>query len=91
MIRIFKYCIYLIYLKVVFQAHRQAIDYLEVIKNLILLFFILCNTDEGHFVFSTFVFKYDIFSECLLNFPRAFRNFTVVFTFFRLLCLLFLG
>jgi hypothetical protein len=78
MIRIFKYCIYLIYLKVGFQAHRQAIDYLEVIKKLILLFCILCNIDEGHLVFSSFVFKYDIFSERLLKFPRAFRNFTVL-------------
>jgi hypothetical protein len=83
MIHIFKYYNYLIYLKVGFQAHQQSIDHLEVIKKVILLFCILCNIDEGHSVFSSFVFKYDIFSELLLKFHRAFRNFTVVFTSFR--------
>jgi hypothetical protein len=68
MIFIFKYHTYLIYLKVGFQAHQQAIDYLEVTKKVILLFCILCNIDKGHFVFTIFVFKYDIFSEFLLKY-----------------------
>jgi hypothetical protein len=88
MILIFKYYTYLIYLKMGFQAHQQAI---EVIKKVILVFCILCNIDEGRFVFFIFVFKCDIFSELLLKFHRALRNFAVVFTFFRFLCLLFLG
>jgi hypothetical protein len=90
-ILIFKYYTYLIYLKVGFQAHQQAIDYLEVIMKVIFLFYILRSIDEGRFAFSSFVFKCDIFSEFLLKFHRAFRNFAVMFTFFRLLCLLFLG
>jgi hypothetical protein len=49
------------YLKVGFQAHQRGIGYFAVIMKVILLFCILCNIDEGNFVFPIFMFKYDIF------------------------------
>jgi hypothetical protein len=49
-ILISKYCVYMICLKVGFQAHQQAIHYLAVIE-VVLLSYILCNIDDSHFCF----------------------------------------